>query len=39
LIQDPADPGLESGRVEEKTREEKTRLTRQGQIENPVVTR
>jgi hypothetical protein len=28
LIQNPADLGLEPGRVEEKTWEEKTRLTR-----------
>jgi hypothetical protein len=34
-----ADPGLEPGRVEEKIGKEKTQLTRQDQVKNPVVTR
>jgi hypothetical protein len=33
------DPGLELGWVEEKIREEKTWLTRQNPVKNPVATR
>jgi hypothetical protein len=38
-FQDPVDPGLKLDRVEKKIGEEKTWLTRQGQVKNPVVNR